>query len=527
MKQKILIVLFVLFVTLPSFAQREYNNWLFGNKAGLTWNTTRNFGATGVFGTTLNTTLRGIPTVLANSPIETDEGCFVISDTNGNLLFFSDGMTVWNRNMAVMPNGTGLSGHKSSAQSGVIFPFPQSSTRYIAITLGEGSQNDLSYSIVDMNAFGGLGQLESSFKNVKFQGYSGVLGESVTVVRHNNKEDFWIIAPGKGSNTYINVWKATSAGVTHLTTHQQVQVTGTAAPTNTSLIGSIKFNADGTRFGWMQANPVRLVYGNFNPATGLLSGVKVREFPGVQAAPDFERGYGLEFSPNGSYIYIPTSTSGLTHSLEFTSYLYIFDVEQLSNSSTPNSVAPLRKIKGVRGLPQDGGLFGGAQIGSDNRIYISNMNTNSLYVLDNPDDPVNLRMYNLDGLLGTGGLARYGLPNLSAPWFKMHVAPVPLGINVCTDVESAYDVTFENGMGFNRIDRIVVDFGDGGPTQTILNPDVAEAYSLNYKYKNRGSYTITATAQNALGGSEVVATGTATVSSCAIRVNAHIRGVNK
>ena len=33
-----------------------------------------------------------------------------VSDSLGNLLFYSDGQTVWNRNHQTMPNGTGLHG---------------------------------------------------------------------------------------------------------------------------------------------------------------------------------------------------------------------------------------------------------------------------------------------------------------------------------------------------------------------------------------------------------------------------------
>ncbi|UPT67733.1 MAG: M43 family zinc metalloprotease [Sphingobacteriales bacterium JAD_PAG50586_3] len=60
----------------------------------------------------------GEPTV-GTSPINAggQESTTTISDPNGNLLFFSDGISVWNRNQQVMPNGAGLMGNISTTQS--------------------------------------------------------------------------------------------------------------------------------------------------------------------------------------------------------------------------------------------------------------------------------------------------------------------------------------------------------------------------------------------------------------------------
>lgn len=71
------------------FGQNEANNWYFGYNAGLSFSTDP-------------------PTPLTNGALVTGEGSAVISDVNGNLLFYTDGSTVWNANHVVMPNGTGL-----------------------------------------------------------------------------------------------------------------------------------------------------------------------------------------------------------------------------------------------------------------------------------------------------------------------------------------------------------------------------------------------------------------------------------
>ncbi len=74
------------------FGQKQANIWYFGQYAGLDFNTTP-------------------PTILANGQLNTNEGCSSIADPiSGNLLFYTDGVTVWNQQHAIMSNGAGLKG---------------------------------------------------------------------------------------------------------------------------------------------------------------------------------------------------------------------------------------------------------------------------------------------------------------------------------------------------------------------------------------------------------------------------------
>jgi len=87
MREKFCLLFFL--YTLASFAQREANIWYFGENAGLDFNS-------------------GTPVALTNGQLDTLEGCATISNNNGQLLFYTDGITVWNRNHVVMPNGYAL-----------------------------------------------------------------------------------------------------------------------------------------------------------------------------------------------------------------------------------------------------------------------------------------------------------------------------------------------------------------------------------------------------------------------------------
>ena len=86
------------------YSQAEASHWYFGNGAGLVFDVNT--------GTVTSTDA-------ASNTINTNEGCSSISDFNGNLLFYTDGRNVWDKNHSIMSNanynsGTGLMGDPSS-----------------------------------------------------------------------------------------------------------------------------------------------------------------------------------------------------------------------------------------------------------------------------------------------------------------------------------------------------------------------------------------------------------------------------
>ncbi|PXV68927.1 hypothetical protein CLV62_101193 [Dysgonomonas alginatilytica] len=525
--KKTVIALLLLAVTFSVTAQKEQNNWFFGYNAGLTWNTTRSFTATGMLGAA-NTTLTGIPTVVTDSKMTTYEGCFSLSDANGNLLFFSDGITIWDKTKGPMLDGGTLTGNPSSAQSGVILPYPGSLTRYVAITLGSRDANNLSYTIVNMSlGTAGRGAVEVSpinNKNQAFTGQLGTLGESVTAVRHSNKNDFWVIAVGRAATattTAFNVWKITEAAGIQKARHSVASVTHTT----TAVVGAdgyIKFTQDGKRFVWINFNTLAFVYGDFNPTTGIISNLKVR----TGAGPTNGRGYGIEFSPSGKYLYL-TYAPGSTNQTGVNTSIDIYDTDALWAASNPNTVNYVRRFLLPTGT-SDGksDLFAGIQLGPDNRMYISAFFTSNIFILPNPDTPTTTSLYKLTNVLGAGATSYWGLPSFAAPWFKMLIT-LPEKAECCSEYTTNFPLTIENGMGFSAVTRIVIDFGDGAPnsTTTINSPTLGTAI-YSYKYKKPGTYTITVTAYNASSGVELTQTASVKVNSCALKVNKHIRSIN-
>ena len=223
MKNQIQII-FLLFFTL-SYAQNDSNIWYFGNKAGLDFNS-------------------GVPVALTNGQLNTLEGCATLSNSAGQLLFYTDGITVYNRNHLVMPNGTGLMGDPSSAQSATIVQKPGSGNLfYVFTTDREHNPNGFRYSIIDLNLDGGFGDVTSQ-KNILV--YTPTI-ENLGVTKHANGIDYWIVTHGWDGNNYIT-YLLTSAGLSTnpIVTNIGLPVTGTGYVEG----GTIKISQSGNKIAF-------------------------------------------------------------------------------------------------------------------------------------------------------------------------------------------------------------------------------------------------------------------------------------
>ncbi len=171
----LLLMLFPIIV----FSQGENDNWYFGNKAAV------NFSG-------------GNPVSLSNSNMYALEACGSVSDSNGNLLFYTDGRSVWNKNHQVMPNGNNtLNGHSSSQQLAIL-QHPGNINQYYIFTTGTtyDTTHFIKYSIVDMSLNNNLGNVLSSQMNIPITYNSGshFFSEAVTIVP-DPSGSFWILIP--------------------------------------------------------------------------------------------------------------------------------------------------------------------------------------------------------------------------------------------------------------------------------------------------------------------------------------------
>ncbi|AMC10449.1 hypothetical protein Lupro_03915 [Lutibacter profundi] len=272
--KKIIVLLLTLFPIILA-SQNEAAIWYFGNQAGLDFNS-------------------GVPVVLTNGQLDTYEGCASISDSSGNLLFYTDGVSVWNKNHTIMANGTGLDGNSSSSQSAIIIPKPNNANQYYIFTVDDnplpiGGQLGINYSTIDITSNAGLGAVISKNNLVKQYAY-----EKITAVRHANNNDFWVISFVKDS---FYAWLVSGTGVN---TTPVISSTGISS-TNASR-GYLKTSIDGSKIASANfGNNGTLMLYNFDASTGIVNNEIQLNFDDPADIP-----YGAEFSKFGTKLYATT-----------------------------------------------------------------------------------------------------------------------------------------------------------------------------------------------------------------------------
>jgi gliding motility-associated-like protein len=348
-KAKYIIIFFIILIKYEAlFSQKEGNNWYFGTNAGLNFNTDP-------------------PTALTNGQLNTYEGCASISDKNGNLLLYTDGMTVYDKMHNVMPNGSGLLGHSSSTQSAIIVPKPGTynptlkrfDIYYIfTVDAHESNQNGIRYSIVDMTLNNGNGDITT--KNVHLLGTATT--EKICAVRHAIGCDYWIICIPVNSNNFY-AYLLNSSG---LVTSPVISITG---PTFENKIGYMKVSPNGEYIAIAQcggSNHGIFVY-DFDKNTGVVS-LKFSDTPILSGS---SCNYGVEFSPNNKFLYLTTLSI---------KDIYQYNLDVSSNIDFKNSRTLIGTISNNYNYK-----IGTLQLASNNKIYVALENQSKLAVINNPN----------------------------------------------------------------------------------------------------------------------------------------------
>ena len=385
--------IFIIFLTLRSFsslAQNESQKWYFGQFAGLDF-------------------ITNPPTILNNSAMSAFEGCSSISNGAGNLLFYTDGMTVFNRTHQVMANGTGLNSHLSSTQGAAIVKKPSSSTLYYIFSQQGGNVlgGGCYYSVVDMSLAAGDGSV--TIKNVSLYLPST---EKLVATKHCNGIDFWIITRDFDTPNF-RTFLLTSAGVSSVV----VSSTALTAVTGwTASIGYLKVSPNGKKIGnALAAGNLGYEIYDFDNSTGVLSNPTPLGV-GINTA------YGGEFSPDGTKFY------GGTGGGANIGQVYQWDL--CAGSAT----AIAASIFSVQGNSVAKLAF---QLASNGKIYISRHNQSTLAVINNPNLAGSACNYVELGQSVSSGTCRWGLPNFIGSGLATPLAPFTHTLNNALGCQTA------------------------------------------------------------------------------------------
>lgn len=427
MAKKLLILLLV-FLGQSLRAQKESNVWYFGSQAGLDFNS-------------------GSPVPLDNSQMDTFEGTATVSDSSGELLFYTDGMRVWNKNHQVMSNGSNLMGNSSSSQACVIVPKPDSSTRYYIFTTDEfGGTKGLRYSEVDISMENGLGNVTSN-KNISL---AVPACEKITAVKKKDNSGFWIVAHDYGSNKFLS-YSVTSLGVNGIPV---VSVAGAPITSPGGTVGYLKSSTDGTRMASCNYQKNLELY-DFNSLTGVLSNAKVINTN--------EANYGAEFSPSGKILYVTTGTG-----------VYIQQIVQY-DLNAPN-VAASAVLLGTTNSQ-----FGALQLASDGKIYVSLANSKYLGTIHQPENIGATCNFEKEGAFVGSGMCVFGLPQSIPAAFTLFID----SRNTCLGGTTQFTLA-----GNQDLVSAEWDFGDGNGSNEL---------SPSHLYAAPGAYLVTVLAKNSSG----------------------------
>ena len=190
MKYIIYIYLFLVFFMLSfkdMIAQKEADRWITGYYAGL------NFDS--------GDPVTWYPVIPQNST--GFHNGTVMSDSLGNLLFFSNSVSVWNRLSEIMENGDNiLPGHYGGTQRAVAFPMPGNSYKYYLFTVSNAvSPLGMYYSIIDMSQNGGIGAVVQ--KNILLEAAS-MAHDKLFVAKNRSNTGYWVISRLYDDDRYIS-----------------------------------------------------------------------------------------------------------------------------------------------------------------------------------------------------------------------------------------------------------------------------------------------------------------------------------
>lgn len=434
MKSFFIIMSLLIFLTCQG--QNQGNIWYFGTQAGLNFNT-------------------GSPVVLEDGMMDTFEGTSSMSSASGELLFYTDGITVYDATHSIMMNGSGLAGSWHSTQSAIIIPLPGSTSHYLIFTLDYAyTAGTFAYSEVDMTQNNGLGAVTS--KNVFIQ--TGCT-EKLAAVFHQNLQDIWIIVHER-DNSVFKSFLVTSSGVSN------TPVVSATGPVVTGPQGYLRASRDGSMIAMATYHQKRAEIYNFNNSTGLVS---------YQSGFTYsDATYGVEFSADNSMLYVAVS----------------YDLKQIYQINLANNTNTLIATPGI--------LPGAMQLGPDGKIYVArydrpNIGSSYLGVINSPASQGTACNYVDQAIFLGSGLSKAGLPT------SLIYPQCSVSANFSTDSTCAIQplhFTDLSSTSNGYIQQWIWNFGDGTPSDTINFPGNP---NVEHIFPSSGAYTVSLTVISSQG----------------------------
>ncbi len=412
------------------FAQNETNNWFFGRNAGL------NFDV-------------GDTNIVLGSGMFTPEGCTSISDYDGNLMFYSNGENIWNRNHEIMDNGDNLFGDVTGVQTAIIIPKPNDVSTYYIFYTRENAINSptfiaagIYYSEIKFTPQNPLGSVV-----IKNQRIANSATSRLAAIYHNDTNSYKLITVTKPDSPIIDpngeelfvfrIFTISSLGI-------DLNSTVVTIIENIGTIGTLKISPNGQYIAIINSQSMKIFAYEYDIVLDNFQLYKT--LPTVPAFGLFLIPYGLEFSQDSNMLYY-TGANG--------SDIYIVQI-QFSHLNDMN--------------PPEGYFFNepraqSLQLARNGKIYVSKGDINSPYsrisVINKPEKFGIECAFQRDAINFSPNASTKGLPIFVASSLRNRII---VSDDAC--VNTSFD--FELDL-YAPIISVEWDFGDGA-FSNLLNP---------------------------------------------------------
>ncbi|MEM9680122.1 MAG: T9SS type B sorting domain-containing protein, partial [Bacteroidota bacterium] len=358
------------------------------------------------------------------------------SNEEGDLLFYSDGHTFRNRLHEDMLNSPTNEYALWYSQAAVARDPGNPDRYYVFVSILDGVDGQLTYTIVDMSLDNGLGGLDPNNTHVIML---NDVGQHMTTTRHANGKDTWLICIREGRyHSYL------------------ITENGISTTPEMSTEGVSFFDGPPADFGLMQISPDnkliaaafpvlrKLFLLEFNDSTGRLKLVYEEEEPD-ESLGAFS---AVEFSPNSKVLYTAYNNVGIQQ----------YDISDINNIPPRIDIA-------------EGSNYPYFKLGPDGKIYSIQSGEPFIGAIQNPNIIGQGCNYD-ENVLFLSATNLVDLPTFLLPKFPEGVSY----INICQG-----ETTEFNYSAPVRDVTYTWDLGDGN---TVVGDDIS------YLYANPGTYTV-------------------------------------
>jgi len=429
MKKKLLKALALTLLCISANLNAQNELWYFGG-----WNLG---GQTGLKFTGVGNSPTGANSQSARAYYE---GCTVVSDGSGNVLFYSDGVYVYNKNHVKMGGGVMLRGGQadnnggwssSSAQGALSMPVPGNPNQYYLFTMEDVTNpvpNGFRYNIIDMTLNGGLGDFVQT-DVVICDGVNQKCTEAMTAVA-KSCDTTWVLTHVGASNQFA-VYPVSAGGIGT----PVISAAGPVIPNkNDGGRGTLALSPSGNLLGMAYGNGMGAWIFNFDKKTGIVSSSTFG--PNGDGQVGTLGYYGSEWSPDGYKFYYSDQSVGNTG-------IHQFNI-----------------LTGALTTVAASGHFGEMVLGRDGKIYVgketsingyTEFQSHDLAVIATPNAATGgAAGFSVNGYsTGNNGEVWLGLPQTYFPRFdtittKTKITPV--AAKIC-DSTSAFYLTATPAFG--------------------------------------------------------------------------------